>query len=55
MGIGMIIGIAVALFIFYKLVLQSIYPPGNRDNEATAQGCIIVIVIIIGVAIAIFS
>ena len=52
---GMIIGIAIALFIFYKVVLQKIYPPGNKDNEATAQGCIIVIVVIIGIVIAIMS
>jgi len=50
-----VIGVAVVAFIFYKLVAQRIYPSGNKDNEATAQGCSIVFAIVIGIAIAILS
>ena len=53
---GMVIVISVVAFIFYKLVVQRIYPSGNKDNEATAQGCgIVLAIIVIGIAIAILS
>ena len=50
-----VIVVAVVAFILYKLV-QSYYTPGNKDNEAVATGCgIVLFIIVIIIAIATLS